>query len=249
MVDQLPTGTIRQDHALVAVRQNSNGTHTLTFDHRRPHRSTSSPTRCVLALPFTALKLVDLRRSGLSPLKRKAIATRSSRLATPRSTSSSRRKTWPALGYSGGTFTEYDGFCARLGRQRAARAARPRRRSCSAFPAATGRRDTLDRCRARPRPGRRRRVVPRPGRHGLSGDDTAAWTGTTCEDHSVAGPVASRARTPTGASGRRPLRAAPKASPKGACTSPASTPTPTSRASSTAPSSPVSAPAGRSSPR
>ena len=109
MVEQLPAGTVRQGYALVALRQNHNGTHTLTFDHAGRMVDVVAD-EVVLALPFTALKLVDLSRSGLSPLKLTAIAN--GRLGSNAKIHVElKRKTWPALGYSGGTYTEYDGFC------------------------------------------------------------------------------------------------------------------------------------------
>jgi monoamine oxidase len=64
----------------------------------------------MLALPFTALRRVDLSRSGLSPLKKGAI----DELGMGQSAKihvQVERKTWPPLGYAGATYTDWFGFC------------------------------------------------------------------------------------------------------------------------------------------
>jgi monoamine oxidase len=108
MVAQLPAGSIEQGHELVALRSDANGPYTCTFD-------TSSGTldvtadHVVLALPFSTLRDVDLTQAGLSPLKMLAIQTlgmgQNAKLHVELT-----RKTWPALGYSGATYTDPAGY-------------------------------------------------------------------------------------------------------------------------------------------
>jgi monoamine oxidase len=109
MVAQLPAGTVKRGHRLVAVRANSNGTTTLSFD-------TASKTvdvvadRVVLALPFATLRQVDLNKSGLSKLKRKAIAEKG--MGTNAKVHLQvNRKSWAADGLNGEAYSDWDGFC------------------------------------------------------------------------------------------------------------------------------------------
>jgi monoamine oxidase len=72
MIGELPTGTLQFDRQLVALKLNSDGSYTCSF------QSGSSLTeviadRVVLAIPFTTLRNVDLSRAGLSALKTTAI--------------------------------------------------------------------------------------------------------------------------------------------------------------------------------
>ena len=73
IVRQLPGGSIRTDHQLIALKDNGNLTYTLTF---QVGAGTSQVVadHVVLALPFSTLRHVDRTRTNLSPLKRTAIA-------------------------------------------------------------------------------------------------------------------------------------------------------------------------------
>ena len=73
IVGQLPGGSIKTDHQLIALKDNGNRTYTLTF---QVGAGTSQVVadHVVLALPFSTLRHVDLTRTNLSPLKRTAIA-------------------------------------------------------------------------------------------------------------------------------------------------------------------------------
>ncbi|MDQ6818203.1 MAG: FAD-dependent oxidoreductase [Actinomycetota bacterium] len=109
MITHLPGGTVRLDHQLVALRQNSNRTITLVF-------KTSGRTvevvadQVVLALPFSTLRNVDLSASGLSAAKRRVIRTLGMGTNAKIHVELS-RKTWPALGFAGAAYSEWDGFC------------------------------------------------------------------------------------------------------------------------------------------
>ena len=72
LADQL-AGQIEPNSALVAIRQNSNGSYTLTFDTAGTTRDVVVD-KVVLALPFTMLRTrVDFSRAGFRPLKETAI--------------------------------------------------------------------------------------------------------------------------------------------------------------------------------
>jgi monoamine oxidase len=64
----------------------------------------------VLALPFSTLRSVDLSKSGLSMVKQNVIHTfgmgSNAKLHVELA-----RKTWPQLGFSGATYSEWDGYC------------------------------------------------------------------------------------------------------------------------------------------
>jgi monoamine oxidase len=69
MAEQLPPGTLQLDRPLTALRR-SGSSSTLSF------AGTAAEARAdvvVLCLPFTALRRVDLERSGLGPRKRRCI--------------------------------------------------------------------------------------------------------------------------------------------------------------------------------
>ncbi len=62
------------DTALIAIRQNSNGSYTLTFQSGRSVQDVTAD-RVVLALPFSLLRdSVDFSQAGVSPRKQTAIA-------------------------------------------------------------------------------------------------------------------------------------------------------------------------------
>jgi monoamine oxidase len=105
MIGQLPPGTVRHDHVLVAVREHADRTIGLVFDvgGRTVERTAD---RVVLALPFSRLRHVDLRHSGLSNTKRRVIATMGMGTNAKIHLELS-HKTWPALGYSGVIYGEW----------------------------------------------------------------------------------------------------------------------------------------------
>jgi monoamine oxidase len=74
MVGQLPAGTIQLGQQLTAIRQNSDGTYTLTFASGGASTQVTVQ-QVVLALPFVTLRNVDFSRAGLSALKTTAIDT------------------------------------------------------------------------------------------------------------------------------------------------------------------------------
>lgn len=108
MVRELPSGSVKQGYELVALRRNGNGSYTLTFN-RFGRLVDVQADHVVLALPFSTLRFVDLSGSGLSPLKRRAIAEQGmgahAKLALELN-----HKTWPAAGSNGITNTGPDGY-------------------------------------------------------------------------------------------------------------------------------------------
>lgn len=72
MISQLPAGTIKTGQALVALKNNGNGTYTLTFQSGAVTYQVTVNS-VVLALPFKTLRNVDLSQAGLSSLKMTAI--------------------------------------------------------------------------------------------------------------------------------------------------------------------------------
>jgi monoamine oxidase len=109
MVAQLPPGAIQLGHALVALRQNSGGTLTLSFQTSGGILDVNAD-RVVLALPFSTLRDVDLSRSGLSAAKL-AVIEQLGMGSNAKIHLQLQRKTWPALGYSGVAYSEWEGFC------------------------------------------------------------------------------------------------------------------------------------------
>lgn len=117
MAAQLPSGTVRQGHQLVALRRNGDGSYTCTFD-RGGGTVTAAADHVVLALPFSTLRDVDLSGAGLSARKLTAIRQQgmgqNAKLVTELSA-----KTWPRLGCNGisntgplGYQTAWDGSVA-----------------------------------------------------------------------------------------------------------------------------------------
>lgn len=68
----LAPGTIATNEALVALRERADGSVLCTFDSGESRRDVTADAVC-LALPFTTLRAVDLRRVALSARKRVAI--------------------------------------------------------------------------------------------------------------------------------------------------------------------------------
>lgn len=105
MLDQLPPGTVRFGNALEAVRVNADRSITLSF------QGPGGPTEAtfdyvVLALPFSTLRDADLSRSGLGAEKRRVIRTMGMGTNAKIHLELS-RKTWPALGFSGATYGDW----------------------------------------------------------------------------------------------------------------------------------------------
>lgn len=109
MLDELPAETVQPGHRLVALRANAAGSYKLAFEVAGSTRETTADI-VVLALPFTTLKEVELSKSGLSATKRHVIETfgmgTNAKIHVELD-----RETWPALGYSGATLTEWEGLC------------------------------------------------------------------------------------------------------------------------------------------
>lgn len=106
MIGQLPPETVQHDHVLVAVLANADGTVTLTFEVAGSLSAVVADL-VVLALPFSALREVDLTRSGMSQAKRTVIETMG--MGTNAKVHLElTHKTWPALGFSGAAYGEWD---------------------------------------------------------------------------------------------------------------------------------------------
>lgn len=109
MVAQLPQEAVRHGWQLVALRENADLTSTLSFDVGASTVDVVAD-HVVLALPFTTLRNVDLSRSGLSSTKRTVIQTLGMG-SNAKIHVELQRKTWPALGFSGAAYGEWDRFC------------------------------------------------------------------------------------------------------------------------------------------
>ncbi len=106
MIGQLPAGAIEHDHVLVAVRANADRSVTLSFEVAGVVEDVTADF-VVLTLPFSTLRDVDLSKSGLSSSKRQVIRTMGMG-SNAKIHLELARKTWPALGYSGATYGEWD---------------------------------------------------------------------------------------------------------------------------------------------
>jgi len=109
MVAQLPSGTVKQGYELIALKDNANSTYTLTFQVGAKTTQVTAD-HVVLALPFSTLRNVDLSKANLSPLKLRAIRElgmgQNAKIHVQ-----VQRKTWPPLGYSGVSYTDWNAFC------------------------------------------------------------------------------------------------------------------------------------------
>ena len=109
MVGRLPAGTVRQGHVLVALAERPGGDYRLTFDVDGKHKDVIAD-HVVLALPFSTLRDVDLSRANFSARKMHAIRTmgmgQNAKIHVEVA-----RKTWPPLGYSGSSYTDWTGYC------------------------------------------------------------------------------------------------------------------------------------------
>ncbi|MGW6685380.1 flavin monoamine oxidase family protein [Streptomyces sp. NPDC054961] len=108
MTQQLPAGSVRLGHELVALRRGGDGSYTCVFDHGGSTVSVPAD-HVVLALPFSTLRDVDLSGAGLSPRKLTAIRQQgmgqNAKIVTELSA-----KTWPRLGYNGISNTDPAGY-------------------------------------------------------------------------------------------------------------------------------------------
>jgi monoamine oxidase len=109
MIAELPSGAVQQGHRLVALRENADRTCTLGFEiGARTVEVTADYV--VLALPFSTLRDVELSQSGLSATKRNVIQTfgmgTNAKIHVELA-----HKTWPALGFAGAAYGEWNGFC------------------------------------------------------------------------------------------------------------------------------------------
>lgn len=109
MLHKMPPHTVKQDHALVAIAERWNGSYRLTFDVGSGSKDVIAD-HVVLALPFSALRDVDVSRAGFTPLKRHAIAEmgmgQNAKIHVEL-----RKKTWPRVGGAGTAYVDDTGFC------------------------------------------------------------------------------------------------------------------------------------------
>jgi len=109
MLDELPPETVKLGHQLIAIRAKADGSYKLVLDVAGSTRETTADV-VVLALPFTTLAEVDLSKSGLSATKRHVIETFGMG-SNAKIHVELNQETWPGLGYSGDTLTEWEGLC------------------------------------------------------------------------------------------------------------------------------------------
>jgi monoamine oxidase len=109
MIDALAPEAVQHDRRLVAIRANADTTITLSFDTDARTLDTTADY-VVLALPFSTLREVDLSRSGLSASKQTVIETFGMG-SNAKIHVELHRKTWPALGFSGASYSEWDRYC------------------------------------------------------------------------------------------------------------------------------------------
>jgi monoamine oxidase len=109
LISRLAPGAVRHGHELVALRENADGSMTLSFDTDGGAAEVVADL-VVLALPFSTLRNADLSRSSLSATKQTVIRTlgmgTNAKLHVELS-----RKTWPKLGFAGATYSEWDRYC------------------------------------------------------------------------------------------------------------------------------------------
>ena len=72
MVAELPAGSIETGQQLVAIKKNSDGSYTCTFQSGATAKEVAAD-HVVVAIPFSTLRNVDLSQAGLSALKMTAI--------------------------------------------------------------------------------------------------------------------------------------------------------------------------------
>ena len=108
MARQLPEGTVQPGHRLVAMRENGDGSHTLTFDVGGRSRDVIADY-VALALPFTLLRDVDLSRAGFTATKRRVIDTLGMG-SNAKIHIEVAEKTWARHGFNGVAYTDHDSF-------------------------------------------------------------------------------------------------------------------------------------------
>lgn len=108
MLAELPAGTARYGHELIAVKRNADGTVRLSF---KVGNQTVDKTfdRVILALPFTTLRECDLSQSGFSSLTRRAIDELGLGANAKVHVQVSHRP-WVEQGYGGAAYTNPSGF-------------------------------------------------------------------------------------------------------------------------------------------
>lgn len=105
MIGELPAGRVVHNHALVAIREHADRSIGLVFDVSGKCVERTADL-VVLALPFSTLRDADLTRSGLTATKRHVIGTMGMG-TNAKIHLELRHKTWPALGYSGAIYGEW----------------------------------------------------------------------------------------------------------------------------------------------
>jgi monoamine oxidase len=108
MAAQLPNAAIKRGHRLVALRENSDRSQTLTFDADGSTVEVVAD-HVVLALPFSTLREVDLSAAILSAEKRRVIDTLGMGYNAKIHVEVA-KKTWPQHGFSGAAYTDWHGF-------------------------------------------------------------------------------------------------------------------------------------------
>jgi monoamine oxidase len=108
MATHLPAGTVQLGHRLVALRERSDGTCTLTFDVDAGTTEVVAD-QVVLALPFTLLRDVDLGGSGFSATKLRVIDTLGMG-SNAKIHVEVAEKTWTRHGFNGVAYTDHDSF-------------------------------------------------------------------------------------------------------------------------------------------
>jgi monoamine oxidase len=109
MLAELPDGTVQHGYELVALRENSDRTITLGFNTTGGAVDVTADL-VVLALPFSTLRNVDLSQSNLSVTKQTVIQTLGMG-SNAKIHVELEHKTWPALGFAGAAYGEWDRFC------------------------------------------------------------------------------------------------------------------------------------------
>ncbi|MFZ0129109.1 MAG: FAD-dependent oxidoreductase [Candidatus Dormiibacterota bacterium] len=243
MAAQLPAETLRLGHRLVALRENSDGSYTLTFEVDGTTTDVVAD-HVALALPFTLLREVDLSRAGFDARKVRVVDTFGMG-SNAKIHVEVAEKTWARHGLNGVAYTDWQSFdvcwddSVPRGRHGAPAL-------LLAFPGASTGRDTLTGGAHGPSPVKDvdwflDRIDP------IFPGTRDAFTGAAYEDHWARDPwVRVRTRSTRSASTRPTVRSPLR--PRDGSTSPASTRRSTTRGSSTAPSRRASVPRRRSSP-
>lgn len=110
LIAQLPAATLHSGYELVALHANADHSSRLVFQTSGAGTREVDADLVVLALPFSTLRAVDLSRAGLSARKRRVIKSLGMG-ANAKIHVELRHKTWPSLGYSGATYSDWEGFC------------------------------------------------------------------------------------------------------------------------------------------